>query len=121
VTADLSLRSQRSAAHILSPIDSAEIDTGVCGKLKVDLACNGEQRRGRYGERTQERSVLLASLSLGLVPTGLYSAFSNPVLGRLGFGMVNMRLISRERADRGRLFRCWSDGSAGVLFRRQVR
>jgi hypothetical protein len=28
--------------------------------------------------------------------TGLYSAFSNPVQERLGYGMANMRLISRD-------------------------
>ena len=32
------------------------------------------------------------------VLTGLYSAFSNPVLARLGYGMANMRLISRAAA-----------------------
>jgi hypothetical protein len=63
---------------------------------EVDLDRDGEQRGGRYGERTQDRLVPLASLSLGSVLTGLYSAFSNPVLGRLGYGMVNMRLISRD-------------------------
>ena len=30
------------------------------------------------------------------VLTGLYSAFSNPALERLGYGMANMRLISRD-------------------------
>jgi len=33
--------------------------------------------------------------SLGWVLTGLYSAFSNPVLERLGYGMANMRLARR--------------------------
>jgi hypothetical protein len=32
--------------------------------------------------------------------TGLYSAISNPVLERLGYGMANIRLISRDAAER---------------------
>jgi hypothetical protein len=41
----------------------------------------------------------LTSLRSARVLTGLYSAFSNPVLERLGYGMANMRLIS---CDAGR-------------------
>jgi hypothetical protein len=54
----------------------------------------------RYGEDTQERLVplALALASLGSVVTVLYSAFSNPVLERLGYGMASMRLISRDGA-----------------------
>jgi hypothetical protein len=33
--------------------------------------------------------------------TGLYSAFSNPVLERLEYGMADMRLIPRRRASIG--------------------
>jgi len=36
------------------------------------------------------------SLRSARVLTGLYLAFSNPVLERLGYGMANMRLISRD-------------------------
>jgi hypothetical protein len=50
----------------------------------------------RCGERTQQRLVPLASLRSARVLTGLYSAFANPVLERLGYGMANMRLISRD-------------------------
>jgi hypothetical protein len=32
-------------AHILGPMSPADIDTGVCGKLKVDLAGNGMSKR----------------------------------------------------------------------------
>ena len=52
--------------------------------------------------------------------TGLYSAFANPLLERLGYGMANMRLISRDAGRWGQLFRCCSNGSAGVLLCRQV-
>ncbi len=47
----------------------------------------------------------LRSLRSARVLTGLYSAFSNPVLERLGCGMANMRLISR---DAGRLDTCFA-------------
>jgi hypothetical protein len=40
------------------------------------------------------------AVGLGSLPSGLYSAFANPVLERLGFGMANMRLISRDAAER---------------------
>jgi hypothetical protein len=36
----------------------------------------------------------------GRILTGLYSVFSSPVLDRLAYGMANMRLLSRTRADR---------------------
>jgi hypothetical protein len=36
-----------------------------------------------------------------LVLTGLYSAFSNPVLEHLEYGMADMRLIPRRRASIG--------------------
>jgi hypothetical protein len=41
------------------------------------------------------------SLRSARVLTGLYSAFSNPVLERLGYGMANMRLISRDAGPIG--------------------
>ena len=77
-------------------------------------------------------SVKLPSPSLrsARVLTGLYSAFSNPVLERLGYGMANMRLISRDAAERnasrptgrwGQLFRCCTNASAGTLLRRRSR
>jgi hypothetical protein len=53
-----------------------------------------QQTTLRYTARAQERLLPLASLSLGSVLTGIYSAFSNPVLERFGYGMANMRLIS---------------------------
>jgi hypothetical protein len=40
------------------------------------------------------------SLRSAWVLTGLYSAFAIPVLERLGYGAGNMRLISRDAADR---------------------
>jgi hypothetical protein len=42
----------------------------------------------------------------GRVLTGLYSAFANPVLERLGYGMANMRLISRDAGRQGTTVWC---------------
>jgi len=52
---------------LFGPISSAEIGTAACGRLQVDLACNGEQG-GRYAERTQQRLVPLALASLASGP-----------------------------------------------------
>jgi hypothetical protein len=72
----------RHQRKLLGSIGPGEIDAPTPRKLKVNLACKGEQGGGgRSAERTQERSVPVASLSLGSVLTGLYSAlqiqFSN--------------------------------------------
>src|SRR5262249_29376410 len=120
---------------LLGPISPAEIDTGACGKVQVDLACNGEQGRTHSdGTRGLDKSTIglseicdkrltwaprrrdpldraapcvmenahrsdkspSPSLRSARVLTGLDSAFSNPVPERLGHGMANMRLISRD-------------------------
>jgi hypothetical protein len=44
--------------------------------------------------RTQEHLVSLDPASLGLGPASLWTISSNPVPGRLGYGMANIRLIS---------------------------
>jgi hypothetical protein len=50
----------------------------------------------RYGERKQERSVALASLSLGSGPDRPLLGLFKSISGTLGYGMANMRLISRD-------------------------
>jgi hypothetical protein len=46
----------------------------------------------------------LALASLGLYSRRLYWALSSPALERLGYGMANMRLISRDAGRQGQLF-----------------
>jgi hypothetical protein len=51
----------RNQRTFLSAISPAEIDTGVCGRLQVDLVCNGEQA-GDAMENAHRSAVPLASL-----------------------------------------------------------
>src|SRR5215470_14856202 len=69
----------------------------------------------RCGEApSSEKLPSLASFRSARVLTSLYSAFSNPVLQRLGYGMVQHEARA-TRADRGQLFRCWPNGSADAF------
>jgi hypothetical protein len=68
------------------------------------------------------------SLRSARVLTGLYSAFSNPVLERLGYGMANMRPARRGGAERFASPRAERDNrfasalmARRCLFCRQVR
>jgi hypothetical protein len=63
---------------------------GLMHVNKVAAACGSHQR--------------LSAPKVGSGLTGLYSAFSNPFLECLGYGMANMRLISRDAGRLGQLF-----------------
>jgi hypothetical protein len=76
----------RNQGTFLCPIAPTEIDTGVCGKRKVDWACNGEQRGNAMEDAHPGDKSPSPSLSLGSFLTGLYSAFQIQLWNALDMG-----------------------------------
>jgi hypothetical protein len=96
------IREQRGPAH-MGPTASAK-STPACQKHATNFLTakirKGTRCAAYCHARWRAYSAAISSPSprfarLGVL-TSLYSAFSNPVLERLGYGMASMRLISRD-------------------------
>jgi hypothetical protein len=73
---------------------------GSKGSIGMQWGENGPAPLGPKPRQNRTRAVRNTRQRSARVLAGLYSAFANPALERLGYRMANVRLISRDAAER---------------------